>query len=140
MKFSATIQNKVIVPSNESYVRHHLEKMEGKKVWVTVEKQQSKRSLNQNAYYHLCLQIIANETGHSKKELHRLFAGLFLPRVEMIFNGKKYAMAGSTSTLKVGEFVEYFMKIQVEAAQMGIILPSPDDFKKGRDSAQMIAE
>lgn len=125
---------------NLKYVRHHLEKWEDKKVWITVERVQSKRSLNQNAYYWVCLGIIAEHTGHSPEELHRIFKGLYLPRKETVLNGKKYMLTGSTTDLNKGEFVEYMMRVTAEAGDMGIALPSPDEYKNGMDRAILITD
>lgn len=135
MKFKAKIIDKTITFANIPYSRHHLEKLEGKEVIVDVQKIQYKRSLNQNAYYWACLGIISNSTGHTPEELHRLFKGLFLPRKDMIFNERKFSMAGSTSELKKGEFVEYIMRITAEVADMGIVLPNPEQYKQGLDGA-----
>ncbi len=140
MKFQSHIEKHELVFSNKAYVRHHLSKWEGKKVIVTVEKVHNKRSLNQNAYYWVILDIISNHTGHSADELHRLFKGIFLPRKMVVLNNKTYSLAGSTTELTKGQFVEYLMRITAEVADMGIILPSPEDFKKGLDESFLITE
>lgn len=125
---------------NEHYARHHLSKLEGQKVLVTVEKMHNKRSLNQNAYYWVCIQVIADFTGHSPDEMHRLFKGLFLPRKEIELNGKKHLLAGSTTELTKGQFAEYMLRINAEASQMGLVLPSPEEYKQGMDAAMMVTE
>ncbi len=140
MKLIAQIKNKTITFENEHYARHHLSKLEGKKVVLTVEKMHNKRSLKQNAYYWACLEVISNYTGHTSDELHRLFKGLYLPRREIILNKKKYHLAGSTTGLTKGGFVEYMMQIQAEAAQMGLALPSPEQFKDGLDLSTLSTE
>lgn len=140
MKFKAKIENKTITFANVAYARHHLEKFEGKEIIITVEKIHNKRSLNQNAYMWLCLQAISNHTGHSPDELHRLFKGLFLPRNDVVFNGRKFSMAGSTTDLTKGQFVEYMMRISAEAGELGIVLPSIDDYKKGLDTAILLTD
>lgn len=140
MKLKAIIKDKTITFENLPYARHHLGKLEGKKVIVDVQKIKSKRSLNQNAYYWLILDIISKETGHTSEELHRLFKGLFLPRKEIILHDRKFFLAGSTTDLTKGQFVEYMMRISAEAGEMGIVLPSPDDFKRGLDAATLITE
>lgn len=133
MKFKAEIKDHQIVYGNENYVRHNLSKFEGKKVIVTVEKPNNKRSLNQNGYYWKCLQIISEYTGENQDDLHRLFKGMFLTRKEVKLNGKVYSLAGSTIDLTKGQFVEYIMRIGAEAGQLGITLPSPEDYKKMLD-------
>ena len=140
MKFGATIKNKTITFGNVAYARHHLEKLEGKKVIVEVQKVHNKRSINQNSYYWLCLEGIAKETGHSPEELHRIFKGSFLPRREVVFNKKKYVMIGSTTDLTKGQFVDYMMKITAEAGQLGITLPSPEDYQRGLDMGTLLTD
>lgn len=140
MKLKAKIENKTITFANLPYARHHIGKLEGKMVIVTIDKIHNKRSLNQNAYYWMCLELIAKETGHNSEELHRLFKGMFLPRKTVLLNGKSYSLAGSTTDLTKGQFVEYMMGIAAEASQLGITLPSPEDYKKGIDSATLLTE
>ncbi len=135
MKFRATIKDKTITFGNIAYARHHLGKFEGKDVIVDVQKIHNKRSLNQNAYYWACLDIIEDSTGQSRDDLHRLFKGMFLPRKEVTLGGKKYFLAGSTSDLTKGQFVDYLLKISAKVADLGIVLPSPDEYKKGFDIA-----
>lgn len=140
MKFQSIIKNHELTYTNKAYVRHHLSKWEGKRVIVTVEKVHNKRSLNQNAYLWVCLDIISNHTGHSADELHKLFKGMFLPRKVVTLNKKNYSLAGSTTELTKGQFVEYLMRINAEAGDMGIRLPSPEDFKNGLDQAILLTE
>lgn len=138
MRFKATIKNKTITFANDKYARHHLSKFEGKDVVVTVEKKNNKRSLPQNKYMWLCLEYISESTGHAPDDLHRLFKGMFLPRKEVMLNGKKYSLAGSTTDLTKGQFVEYMMRITAEAADMGIVLPSPEEYQAGIDRAELL--
>lgn len=124
----AKIINKEIVFPNIIYAHQCLAKFEGLDVIVTVEKPSNKRSDRQNRYYWECIGYISDYTGHTPEELHRLFKGLFLPKKEVEFNGKKYTMSGSTTDLTVGQFVEYMMRISAEVATMGITLPSPVEY------------
>lgn len=140
MRFLALIKDKTITYGNLQYARFHLSKLEGKKVIVTIEKVHNKRSLNQNAYYWVCLGIIAEHTGHSSDELHRIFKGLYLPKKQVILNNKKYMLAGSTTDLTKGQFVEYMLHISAEAGQMGVSLPSPDEYKRGLDGAMLLTD
>lgn len=138
MKFVSKInENNEII--HTPLMRYHLSKFKkGINIVVSVEKQYNKRSLNQNAYYHMCLGIIAEYTGDSPDELHRLFKGMFLPRKDIVLNKKRYSLAGSTTELTKGQFAEYIMKISAEVALMGITLPSPEDYKNGIDEATLL--
>lgn len=135
MKFLAEIKDKFFDFGNIKYVRFHLGKLEGKKVLVTVQRIHNKRSLNQNRYYWMCLRIISYHTGHDDEELHTIFKAKFLPKREIVFKDIRYMTSGSTTDLTKGQFVEFMMNISAEASSMGIILPSPEDYKRGLDEA-----
>src|SRR3990167_8438884 len=105
--------------------------------YVRIEPIKGGRSLKANSYYWVCLEAIATYTGYGAEELHRLFKGLYLPPKVMKYRGKDYQMSGSTAELSTTQFQNYMEKIQVEAAQLGVILPSPDEFKRKRDSAPL---
>lgn len=140
MKFQALIKDKKITFGNEAYARFHLGKLEGQKVLVEVNKVHNKRSLNQNAYYWVCLDIIAEHTGHTSEELHRVFKGKFLPRKFVKLNNVEYQLAGTTTGLTKGQFVEYMLNISAEVAQMGVTLPSPEEYKRGLDQAVLLTD
>lgn len=127
MRFKATIKNNTLTYENESYVRHHLSKLEGKPVTVDVNKIHYQRSNQQNRWYWKILEIVSNDTGHTEDELHRIFKGLFLPRNIVNLKGKEYSLAGSTTDLTKGQFVEYIERIRAEVAEMGIVIPDPED-------------
>ncbi len=140
MRFLAVIKDKTITFGNLIYARHHLGKLEGKTVIVTVEKQHNKRSLNQNKYYWLCLGIIADYTGHDSDELHTIYKSRFLPPKEIRLNGVRYLVPGSTTDLTKGQFVEYIMKITADAAQTGLKLPTPEEYQRGLDMSFLSTE
>lgn len=138
MKFITKLneKNEII---HTPYIRHHLSKFKNAPhIIVTVDKPSNKRSIPQNKYYWLVLGVISGHTGHTEDELHKLFKGMFLPRKEIELNGKKYNLASSTTDLTVGQFVEYIMRITAEAGDMGISIPSIEDFKKGLDVPDFI--
>lgn len=110
-------------------------KRQGK--YVRISEIKGGRSLKSNSLYWVWLETIGNYCGYHADELHRLFKGLYLPKKTMKYRGKDYQMSGSTAELSTSEFQEYMAKIQVEASQLGVILPSPDEFKKYRDSAPL---
>ena len=128
MTFIAEIQNKELFfkPYNKFRFDDFLSKHEGK--FVRLDLIQNSRSLRQNSYYWLCLETIANHTGHSPDELHRLFKGKFLPSKNMKWRGTDYRMAKSTTELTKGEMAGYMREIEKEAGEMGIELPDPKDY------------
>lgn len=88
-----------------------------------------KRSNNANAYYWMCIQIIAKETGHDKDELHEAFKRNFIGVDDGIdIFGNLYLRPKSSAKLKKKEFSEYMTKVEIYANSLNIVLPSPDYF------------
>lgn len=89
-----------------------LKQFEGKRVWLTIDPKEPKRSEQQNRYYWLYVEMIARETGYTPEELHSLFKGKFLTSgISEVF-GEKVRRTKSTTDLKKSEFVEYIMQIE----------------------------
>ena len=88
-----------------------------------------KRSLDQNALYWKWLEIISNDTGYTKDELHDSFRQHFLgSEFKQSIFGDVYPELKSTTKLKKKEFTEYLNKVQVYAAQQGITLPTKQHY------------
>lgn len=127
MKLRAKVQNhRLVFDQDENWLTNAFFKLEGKNVIVDVEEVKNFRSGKQNRYYYKCVDVLAAETGESPKRLHTILKGLHAPRIETTWNGKSYLIPKSTADMTVGEFVEYFMKVQSEAADLGVILPDPE--------------
>ena len=107
--------------SNRSELHNFLLDNDGKDCYAKMDKVKGVRSLDQNSLYWLYLDVIAKETGNTVDDLHRLFKGLFLPKKEVTFKGKKYMMSGSTTKLTKAEMGEYLDKICAETN-----IPIPD--------------
>lgn len=112
-------------PDNQKLWIDYMEKNDGKALVVEIDKEYGVRSDNQNRYYWKCLEIIANDTGHSSIELHELFKRLFLPPKIKKILGREVKWPASTKELNKSEFVEYMMRISAEVAILGITLPQP---------------
>lgn len=108
--------------TNKALLHQFLLENEGKEYYAKIGKVKGIRSLNQNALYWVYIELIASETGHNADELHKLFKGLFLPKKEIEWNGKKYMMSGSTANLSKAEFGIYMDKI---CAETNIPIPDP---------------
>lgn len=131
MKFLAIIRNKEIIYKNEPFVRHHLSKLETQKVTVEVKRVFNKRSLNQNALMWIWFTLIAEHTGYSPEEVHKVVKGLYCPKKQIKLKDKVYMVTRGTSELSVGEMVELMMRIEAMAADLGIRLPTADEYIKG---------
>ncbi len=104
--------------------RVYLSKFHGKDFVGEVEK--SKRSLSQNAYMWVYLEIVAKETGNMSEDLHYYFKSSLLPKVIVKIKGRKgvYEIEKLASTTKLDklQFGEYLEKI---CAITGVPLPDP---------------
>lgn len=93
-------------------------------VQIIVKKKRKDRTLLQNAYYWVCITIIANELGYLPEEIHATFKAMFL-----VDRSGKMPVVRSTTRLNTVEFSEYFERIALQAAELGIVLPDPEDYK-----------
>lgn len=87
---------------------------------------ESQRTLAQNAFYHVYLEIIARETGNDPDDLHEYFKEKLLPRKLVKIKGRNaeydYQKLPSTTKLKKIEFGEYMDKI---CQLTGVPIPDP---------------
>lgn len=120
--FHGTIQNNVLKVYHADRFKMWLEKLNGKNIELVIKKKSAHRSGQQNKYYWACLNIIGQDTGESAESLHESFKQMFL-----LDRTKKIPVARSTIELNKIEFGEYFEKIKYKVAEIGIILPEPDD-------------
>lgn len=103
---------------SEIRFREHLKSHEGKTYEIYLR--ESKRSLSQNAYYWVYLEIIEQETGNIASNLHELFRRTLLPPKFITVMGKELKVPRSTTELSKAEFAEYLEKI---SAECGVPLP-----------------
>ena len=78
------------------------------------------------------LSIIGDYIGEDKNEVYRIMTGLHSPKKEVKMGKKRFSIPKGTSKMTKGEMVEFMMNIQVEASQMGIVLPTPEDYQKAQ--------
>lgn len=121
-----------LVWRNPEYLTINLPKFEGSSGILKVKKKWNKRSLNQNSLYWVWVGIIADYCGNTQEEMHTILKGLFAPKKEAKFGKKVYMIPRSTTTFSKGEMQEYMFYIQTEASQLGIVLPTPEDYMKGQ--------
>lgn len=113
---------------NVDYLQVNLEKLEGLSGILTIKKKWNKRSLSQNSYFWLCMQVLSDYTGHTPEEMHVVVKGLYCPKKEVKVGEKVYSIPKGTSELSKGEFVELMMNVNVLASSLGVILPDPTDY------------
>lgn len=107
-------------PENEARLRQCIKDNPNKT--FRIEMMQEKRSLSQNALYHLYLGVIERETGNNSGDLHELFKRTLLPPRLIKVMGKELKIPSSTKTLTKSEFSDYMSKIEAET---NILVPNP---------------
>lgn len=114
--------------TSHTYARQQLAKFFDKDVFVTIDTKSPKRSESQNNYYWgVVLPLISESTGHSINEMHEIMKRLHLPPKIVRYRGREIKMPNSTATLTKSDFVEYVERIKVEAADLGVNIPSPEE-------------
>jgi len=90
------------------------------------------RSTPENKYmWGVVVEILSNELGYSKNEMHEILKGLFLrePRhIKAKDKVKEVWITKSTTELTVAEFEDYMSEIRQWASiEMGIFIPEPNE-------------
>lgn len=84
------------------------------------------RSIEQNAYYWLCLGIIGDELGYHKNEIHEEMIRMFAPIITYRqLDGKPNQKNQRTSDMSVKEMTRHIELMIQFAAEQDIILPEP---------------
>lgn len=97
---------------NEARFREFLKGNEGKK--FEIHRKERKRTISQNAYYWVYLELIEGQTGNAANDLHELFRRTLLPPKFITVMGKEIKIPRSTTELNKVEFAEYLEKICAE--------------------------
>lgn len=111
---------------NPTYYQQQLEQLKGKKkAYVTIETSGSGRSVQQNRYlWGVIYPVLAEATGYTTEEVHEWAkSALLQPRILKVGVKAVYAPK-STTSLTVGEMVEYVDKLISLAAELGATVPT----------------
>jgi hypothetical protein len=154
--FFSTVKDGKLQKNTTQNILQELAHLEGKRVVITIEKQKSSRSLQQNSLYWVYIDILSQELGHSKDEMHELvkYKFLKLKRFISVVNGKSVILAledgiyvdvstgeihdiekvepydkiGSTATLTKSEFIDFIDSLITWAKDfLGLTLPNPEE-------------
>lgn len=111
--------------------KKHLARLKGI-ISLTIKERKKIRTIPQNSLYWLWITIIGDELGYDKEEMHATFKAMYNSEIKYITNKQtgeviETHIVRSTTVMNVVEFVEYMEKIERFAAEMGIILPQPND-------------
>ena len=94
---------------------------------VTIARKKEKRTLSQNALMWMWFTCISQETGQPVQDVHDTYCARFLARRAVTPRGDIIRVYGSTSKLTTAEMSDFMNQVQADAAEMGIILPLPED-------------
>ncbi len=108
--------------ANNARLRDVLKHNEGKT--FRLEMLKSTRTLSQNRFYWLYLNVIAQETGDDANSLHEYFSRTFLPPRFIKAMGKEIKIPATTTTLSKTDFSEYLDRI---SGLTNIPIPNPSD-------------
>lgn len=99
-----------------------------KKIWeVVVRRHHQNRSLQQNALYWIWVGVMAEFTGYTKADMHRVFKFQFLEVEELVnpFTGEVLRSEPSTAQLSVEDMTTYMNSVQVLVSDFGVTVPTP---------------
>ena len=94
---------------------------------MTIERKKNKRTLSQNALMWMWFTCISRETGQPVQDIHDIYCARLLSRTAVTPRGEIVRVYGQTSKLSTAEMTEFMNAVQADAAEMGIILPLPED-------------
>jgi hypothetical protein len=106
----------------------------GKRVVVSITRETSQRSDQQNRWYWGCvLALISEHTGYQPEELHDLFKVRFIPKHVALADGngvvrEEGVIGGSTARLDTIDFAAYCERVrQFAAEELGVVIPDPNE-------------
>lgn len=117
------------IESDKEQAIRQIKALNAEKVWqIDIKLYKPNRSGAQNRLYWKWLQIIGDDLGYHRDELHATLAVKFLGVHNIACMGEKITQPVSTSSLNVKEFAEYLNRIEMFSHEdLGIMLPTKDD-------------
>lgn len=125
--YSNVINNKLQANVAKS-IALDLNKFEGQRIELTIQKLKSTRSSQQNRLWWLYVGILSKELGYTKDELHEILKYKFLKREKVDEKtGEVFEYLGSTTKLNKTEFADMVNElIRWSAETFDIVLPLPN--------------
>lgn len=113
--------------------------LKGKDVEVIVRPKKKLRSLNENNYYWgVVVQLIADHTKHTPNKIHTVLKDLFLPNEKIVIVGTKgrsftKSLEPTTTTLTTTEMENYLSECRLWALDyLEVIIPLPNEVDDGK--------
>lgn len=121
--YPAKVTNGRLIIHDLEAFRAHFKSMEGQEVDLTIGKRKKSRSNNQNRYYWgICIKLLADFIGYTDEEMHEALKMKFL-----LVHGDKLDTVKSTAELSTVEFESYLGQVKMFAAQLGVVIPEPNE-------------
>jgi len=132
-KYKGTIKSGKLVLQDEDIWEMNLQALEGQNIEITISKQKSNRSIQQNRYlWGGCYKLISEYTGYTIEEVHELCKSMFLKKhLDIVTKDKieRYTVIGSTAILDKVTFGEYVNNVRDWASiKLGLFIPDPGEF------------
>tara|TARA_R100001244_G_scaffold116602_1_gene86703 strand:- start:959 stop:1342 length:384 start_codon:yes stop_codon:yes gene_type:complete len=125
MRVFGTVNRGKLILNNERIFKDQLHIFEGNEVEIRIRVRSNNRSREQNSLYWQWINIMSNETGFTKEEMHELIKYKFLARNIVDDNGDEEVIVKSTTTLTVKEFSKLMNDVLYWSSDtLGINLPS----------------
>ena len=113
--------------NNNRLFKDGLKEFDGKEVEIRIRERSNSRSKEQNSLYWQWINILSNEIGFTKTEMHELIKYKFLKRNIVNDDGGEEIIIKSTTTLTVKEFNQLMNDLLYWSNDtLGINLPSYD--------------
>tara|TARA_R100001244_G_scaffold59703_1_gene50145 strand:- start:494 stop:877 length:384 start_codon:yes stop_codon:yes gene_type:complete len=127
MRAFGTIKMGKLTLNNNRQFKDGLKEFEGKEVEIRIRERSNSRSKEQNSLYWQWINILSNEIGFTKTEMHELIKYKFLKRNIVNDDGGEEIIIKSTTTLTVKEFNQLMNDLLYWSNDtLGINLPSYD--------------
>ena len=111
MKAFGSLKNGKLILNNDRRFNDNLNIFEGEEVEIRIKVRTNNRTNEQNSLYWKWINIMSEETGFTKEEMHELIKYKFLKRTSINNNGIEEVKLKSTTTLTVKEFTKLMENI-----------------------------
>lgn len=128
LEFNGYVKKGQMFIRNRTDFDHFIKRFEGKDIEIVIQKKRNVRSLQQNKLWWLYVTILSEELGYEKDEMHDILKFKFLKRERVVEKtGEIIPYLESTTRLTRTEFADVVDAVIRWAAEMNVILPSPNE-------------
>ena len=126
----ARIENGKVIWKDPVKLSKVLSEFNNKDVVVAIKTPRSNRSLSQNNYYWgVIIEVLADYTGYGKTEMHEVLRGKFLSDTREV-GGEQIRFSHSTTELDTSEFEKYLSDVREWASSMlNCFIPLPNEIE-----------